>query len=229
MQIVQLSFLDGKRCCACHHWKPLDDFHKEKAKRDGRSSECKECAGIRQRAYYAANKEQIKEQNRQRWHERGEQYRQSCHRWYQAHRETQLEVFRRYRKENSEKLRVMGQSYYRRNKARLNEVARQWRRNNPEHHRQLWHAYRARRKNAPGAHTLAEWRKLRRWFGNVCVCCGAHENLTVDHVVPLSKGGSNDVSNLQPLCHSCNCSKQDQDTDYRNPDRLAAFLASIGR
>ncbi|MBD1837353.1 HNH endonuclease [Coleofasciculus sp. FACHB-501] len=40
-----------------------------------------------------------------------------------------------------------------------------------------------------------------------CQSCGKtalEANLTIDHIIPLSRGGSNDISNLQTLCLPCN-------------------------
>ncbi len=50
----------------------------------------------------------------------------------------------------------------------------------------------------------------RGWFNfgsPKCRYCGARENLHVDHVFPISKGGSNDLRNLQLLCQKCNLKK----------------------
>jgi len=43
-----------------------------------------------------------------------------------------------------------------------------------------------------------------------CAQCGSQENLTIDHVVPMSQGGTDEVENLQFLCRSCNSRKSDK-------------------
>ncbi|MGI0083110.1 MAG: HNH endonuclease [Nitrosopumilaceae archaeon] len=44
-----------------------------------------------------------------------------------------------------------------------------------------------------------------------CVYCGAKENLSIDHIIPISKGGPNVASNKVLSCKSCNSSKRDKD------------------
>lgn len=43
--------------------------------------------------------------------------------------------------------------------------------------------------------------------GGACVTCGADDDLTIDHIIPRSKGGTHDDDNLQTLCRSCNSRK----------------------
>ena len=53
---------------------------------------------------------------------------------------------------------------------------------------------------------------LYRRQGGYCAGCDHHfqpRNLTIDHVVPRAKGGKNDISNFQLLCHACNQLKGD--------------------
>lgn len=52
-------------------------------------------------------------------------------------------------------------------------------------------------------------REIRRKVlgGAVCACCGTPDRLCIDHVIPVSRGGSCEIENLQPLCFTCNARK----------------------
>lgn len=66
-----------------------------------------------------------------------------------------------------------------------------------------------------GHHTQQEWRDLCAKYNQRCLACGQRLPLTKDHIVPVHLGGSDDISNIQPLCRSCNSSKNARIIDYR--------------
>ncbi|MCJ7434714.1 MAG: HNH endonuclease [Anaerolineales bacterium] len=53
--------------------------------------------------------------------------------------------------------------------------------------------------------------------GNKCLLCGSQDNLTVGHIIPISRGGNSDIENLQTLCFSCGRSVQTSSVDFRKP------------
>ena len=58
------------------------------------------------------------------------------------------------------------------------------------------------------------WRdSIKARDGNKCVYCGSTESLTIDHVVPLSKGGPTTSSNCVTACRSCNQAKGSMQID----------------
>lgn len=94
-----------------------------------------------------------------------------------------------------------------------------YRGNNKELFRMHNNKRRVLKQNANGIFTLQQWEELKQLYNYTCLSCGKSEpeiQLEIDHVIPLSKHGSNDISNIQPLCRSCNASKHNNIVDYRN-------------
>lgn len=62
-------------------------------------------------------------------------------------------------------------------------------------------------KAAEGSHTIGEWENLKAQCNWICISCGKQEpaiKLEQDHIIPISRGGSNNIENIQPLCGPCN-------------------------
>lgn len=82
--------------------------------------------------------------------------------------------------------------------------------NNPEYvswsKNQRWRE----KRNNGGSHSFFEWQTVKAQYNFTCPCCGMSEPkivLTQDHIIPVSKGGSDNIENIQPLCRGCNAKK----------------------
>lgn len=95
------------------------------------------------------------------------------------------------------------EEYSRRSVARM----RDYRIKNPERVVAWKQKRRALEFGAPGHFTHEEWIEMKELFDNKCAICGVATKMTVDHKIPLSKGGTNFIENIQPLCMPCNSRK----------------------
>lgn len=76
---------------------------------------------------------------------------------------------------------------------------------------------RERLRRFGGSHTKEQWESLKESYNDTCPACFKKEptiKLTRDHILSLSNGGSDNISNIQPLCVSCNSRKATKTIRY---------------
>ena len=80
----------------------------------------------------------------------------------------------------------------------------------------IWEHRRRSRDPIPGT-VRYEVLKRAKYRCELCGIMDRDKALEVDHIIPKNCGGSDDISNYQALCYSCNASKRDRDdTDLRD-------------
>ena len=191
-----------KTCSDCKKTKDLREFRRDKRSKDGHYLYCRECAKVRDRKYYEGHKDQAKkyyQENKEKLNNRSLLYRILHPDYNKKWRDANPDYSIRYRETT---------------KARV----KRWITKNPKKFLEKLERRYAREKNAVGNITAKEWRELKKRHNYTCLCCKRKEpeiKLTLDHVIPLSKGGTNTIDNAQPLCDTCNKRKGNKMIDYR--------------
>src|SRR6185503_12538801 len=109
------------------------------------------------------------------------------------------EKYRRYSLESARR-------HAKKTKARITR----WRTANRERSREYGRARHARKQGAPAVEKIDRAAIIAR-DNSTCYLCGTGSltnEITLDHVLPLSRGGSHTADNLRVACVSCNCRKK---------------------
>jgi 5-methylcytosine-specific restriction endonuclease McrA len=174
---------------------------------------CYACSRNKSRRFRIENPEVAIERDRASRDKSKEKRKKLWAEWYQRNKNALLERNKIKRKDDREGSRAKGRASYIRTAEKRRAYAKEYRLANPEK-RIAWQANRrARHLSAEGSYSLEDIVRIRSFQKDKCALCrmrlkgGGH----VDHIQPISKGGSNWPRNLQILCEPCNISKHDND------------------
>lgn len=121
---------------------------------------------------------------------------------------------RRYVLANPEKQREWMHKWYVKNRARVREWGREYDKSHPWVAVIKYNRRRARKLSALTDGTAEAFiKQIRKTDSIQCTYCGniiTGKAIHIDHIVPLSRGGSHTKDNLCPACYSCNCSKSNK-------------------
>lgn len=227
-----MSIIPQKQCRKCSIDKPLADFYTRSDSPDGYYNACKKCHQAPRTVFIAKTEKICRRCNLllpisaynkdMRQIDGTHSYCRECRKeydkqWRIEHRNICPEYAVRWRAKPGVKQKLS---------VKMREIGLRWRLRNPERVKALHHARRARVR-AGGTYRPEHWVAMCAFFGHICLACKQSKPLTIDHVIPTIHGGKNSIENLQPLCLSCNSSKQDKHIDYRNPAQLSIFLNKL--
>lgn len=193
-----------KTCSKCKQTKSAENFSPDKRSPTGLQPQCRQCVAT----WRAANKDRIKAQ-KQKYLQKPES-KQKASEYSKRYREEKPEIILairlRYQANNKEHRRQKFREWAAQNPDRLRENKRRNYQAKPELYRSYAFNRRGRIKAVCKAISKKEFAKL---YSQNCFYCG-NKGGTIDHVIPLSRGGTHSIGNLVSCCKSCNSSKRDK-------------------
>ena len=139
--------------------------------------------------------------------------RERSRKWKAEHPERSRELGQNWRDNNREKARKSARAWRADNLKKKRESNRNWNKSNPLNRNILTHNYEARKRDNGGTFTFKELNALFEKQEGYCFYCGEllyssfDKDVHIEHKIPVSRGGSNDISNIALSCSKCNLQK----------------------
>jgi 5-methylcytosine-specific restriction endonuclease McrA len=207
---------ESKICSCCKESLPLSDFHKDSKSPDGSSYWCKDCSSLRRKKNREDNLDHQKNTQKVYYLNNKKSLRQSNEEWKKNNPGKMLEYNQKYRDNHRDRVRLAVKTSKLKNPDKSKNSVKEWFANNPLKRIEYNNKRRATKASVGGVVLSSEWESLLDKYNHVCLRCGRDNvKLTLDHVVPISKGGRNTIDNIQPLCGKCNSFKSTKTIDYR--------------
>lgn len=198
--------------------------------KDGLDYYCRVCIRVIAREVYARNREKVRAREKERRaanadlirkqkRESAERCKERIRRYsaelYRKNREQRIEAVAQWRRDNPEKAAESRKREYQSAKEAIKQRAREWFQNNRDRVKLNLAARDARERNAPGKFGIADLRKQYQKQDGLCFYCHAQliDHGSIDHYIPLSKGGTNYPENIVLACWPCNNSKRALDPE----------------
>lgn len=196
-----------KMCRFCNIIKNDIDFYKNRIV-------CRICYNKMTKLWYQKNKNHVKEKHHKYYLNNKKVHKERCDNWVKKNLEKRKTKNKIWNMAHPENLRAMRKKYYYKNRLKKIAKTREWMKNNPIktkiNRQNSWRRHRALRLNASGFHTYEEWMNRVDYYGWRCIYCKINLNdktLTQDHLIPLSRNGTDWPANLAPACSLCNSKK----------------------
>lgn len=133
--------------------------------------------------------------------------------WKAEHPENVRKTIKKWQDANREFLYEKNRIWHATHPEQARERRKKWRTAHPENEKIHKHTRRTRISEAGGSFTVNDIQSMLKQQKGKCIVCltSIKKKYHIDHIIPVSKGGSSDRGNLQLLCPRCNLSKNNKD------------------